>query len=132
MDTTRHQNTVGFIGVTYRTRNNSETAASPKLTPTWVAANESWKPRPVTCRPFNSLEGESSRQLSRSLLPLQGSWFGPLLGSSICLRVSLSSLCHYSLLLWGKEGSNEFGQFQGLLEANGLVIPKVLRSFPAG
>lgn len=33
-----------FIGITYRSRTASKTAASPKLSPAWEPASESWEP----------------------------------------------------------------------------------------
>lgn len=114
-------------GVTYRSRNNSKSAASPK--PTEQSQAHKLGTHRTACRPLSGSEHGLSRWFNGSE-PLPGSWvYLNLLCSSTHLAVIGSSFHH--LHSSGREGLGEPGAFQGLAEASlyGLLPVFVELSF---
>ena len=130
-----------LVGVTYGSKNDSQTTLSQKPTPVWVTAPKSWEPG-ANCMQPHRLESVLSKW--HSWTKLRGSCAGfcffqasvpiSVLGCWAWLRVtfqlSSSEGDSQQLALFTLPGrGSDAGQFQGLLKYLGL-LHLLLREFP--
>jgi hypothetical protein len=125
-------------GVTYRSRNDSKTAASPRSIPAWVTDSSHLHSLQVAQQAEElSFPGDSvglNLWQAALLVPVSSrelvwSQSSSQLSSLFCLR---GTLCFYDLLSQWGGGSNEFGHFQGLLEAIFSCLTILFKELPAG
>lgn len=128
MNVTKDQvvETMSFIWVTFRSKNDSQTAESPKPTLVWVISQKSWEARAHSAayrqlkklRVFFPRDRPNPRQSNLIVfcLPSQMVW--------------LQSPLQLGLFIFWKKGSN-FVQFQRFLEAVLGCLPSDLRTIPS-
>lgn len=120
----------GVKEVTYRNRNDPQTAVSPKLVLSQVTAHKSLEPEApcTTCQKFNRLQSDSIGLNIFQVMWLQASG---LLSKSLQLGLSrvLNSLLSLAL---ERKDPIEPPQFHGLPPAILSYLPSSLRNFPEG
>lgn len=129
MNVTKDQvvETMSFIWVTFRSKNDSQTAESPKPTLVWVISQKSWEARAHSAayRQLKKLRVFFPRDRPN---PPQSNLTGFCLSQSDG-PVAESSL-QLGLFIFWKKGSH-FVQFQRLLEAVFGCLPSDLRTIPS-
>lgn len=130
MDVTKDQviEAMSFIWVTYRSKNDSQTAESPKPTLVWVISQKKLGSQSTQCSLQAAQEVESMFSRDRPNPP-QSNLIVFCLSQSDGL-VAASSL-QLGLFIFWKKGSNDFVQFQRLLEALLGCLPSNLRTMPS-
>lgn len=124
MDVTKDQviEAMSFIWVTYRSKNDSQTAESPKPTLVWVISQKKLGSQSTQCSLQAAQEVESMFSRDRPNPP-QSNLIVFCLSQSDGL-VAASSL-QLGLFIFWKKGSNDFVQFQRLLEEPCLQYGRV-------